>query len=331
MSRTFKAIFGLLFISGILSCRNDFDLTADHQSRMVVYGLLDPADTVQYIKVERTFLGDANAYDMAAEFDSINYAGALTVTLERMSGSNVVQVITLTLDSVLEREPGTFSYPKQYLYKANQPILQDGSEYRLRIINPQDQQEVLARTPIVQQPVLQKPQGSTVGFADPNSLFAVKWLTPVEGKRFETFIRFRWDELLIMDTTQVKHKHFDWKIGSAASIRADGGELLQHMLGTDDLYNVVADRLDPDFSVHRRVTSIDIVMYIAGDDLNTYMEVAEANQNNYQEDMQYSNIEGGLGLFSSRYTFISAGRKLNQRSLDSLMHGQFTGDLGFIP
>ena len=80
-----KKLLLLLALPALLvSCSTDFDTTADYKEVMVVYGLLNQYDSVQYIKVNKAFLGDGNALIMAENSDSINYGDILDVTLEKI-------------------------------------------------------------------------------------------------------------------------------------------------------------------------------------------------------------------------------------------------------
>src|SRR5262245_17610431 len=100
------------------SCSTDFDTIADYKEIMVVYGLLDQYQGVQYIKVNKAYLGQGNALIMAHEKDSINYANVLDVTLEQMDGGNVVATYTLQRDSTsFAKDSGLFNYPYQIFYK----------------------------------------------------------------------------------------------------------------------------------------------------------------------------------------------------------------------
>ena len=54
-------------------CSTDFDVNAEWRDVTVIYGLLDQADSVHYIKVTKAFLGAGDAYHMAAVKDSSHY------------------------------------------------------------------------------------------------------------------------------------------------------------------------------------------------------------------------------------------------------------------
>ena len=54
---TFLFLLSLILFS---SCETDFNVNADWEEVMVVYGLLDQSQDKQYIRVNKAFLGDGN-------------------------------------------------------------------------------------------------------------------------------------------------------------------------------------------------------------------------------------------------------------------------------
>ncbi|MBK8876748.1 MAG: hypothetical protein IPN13_23830 [Bacteroidetes bacterium] len=58
MNMKLTAICGLIAGSMLFSaCDNDIDLLAPYKEIGVVYGLINPKDTVQYVRIQRAFLG----------------------------------------------------------------------------------------------------------------------------------------------------------------------------------------------------------------------------------------------------------------------------------
>src|SRR4051812_36753311 len=66
------------------SCKNELHILAPYKESVSVYGILNPDTNLQIIRINKIFLGEGNAFQMAQVQDSVNYkAGQLTVTLER--------------------------------------------------------------------------------------------------------------------------------------------------------------------------------------------------------------------------------------------------------
>ncbi|MEM9986531.1 MAG: hypothetical protein AAF804_15675, partial [Bacteroidota bacterium] len=114
----------------LYACSTEFDLTAPEKDIWVIYGVLSPDDTVQYIRVSRGFLPESDAREVARD-SSFSLAG-LTVTLT--DGNRVWEATQV--DSVLkEPEDGLF-FPLQTLYKFSTLAadrLQPDTRYELRV------------------------------------------------------------------------------------------------------------------------------------------------------------------------------------------------------
>ena len=160
---------GLSFALVFSSCNNELDVLTDYTETMVVFGLLNPTDTVQYIKINKAFLGENDALVMSGFFDSSNYVNnELIVKLHKIVNGNITQTVSLIKETLVPKPVGVFSSPLQYLYKTNLPILQDGSEYKIDITNTVSGLSVTSKTKIVQNFFITNPTSSqTVNFIFP--------------------------------------------------------------------------------------------------------------------------------------------------------------------
>lgn len=131
-----KILAVLSLLTGLLGCTTNFDLTAPEKDIWVVYGVLSPDDTVQYIRVAQGFLPESDARTVARD-SNLSLPG-LQVTL-----TDGVRTWTAEeVDSVLKQpEDGTF-YPYQTLYRfrtLGAQRLQPDTRYDLRVIRPGDE------------------------------------------------------------------------------------------------------------------------------------------------------------------------------------------------
>ena len=77
-----KHLHFILFLLVFSACESDLDVNAQWEEVTVVYGLLDQSRDQQYIKINKAFLGEADALQMASNSDSSNYnPDDLSVTL----------------------------------------------------------------------------------------------------------------------------------------------------------------------------------------------------------------------------------------------------------
>ena len=72
-----KFIFITIISLFIFSCETDFEVIGEWEDHTIVYGLINPVDPVQYIRVQRSFLGELPADSMAQITDSIYYEEAI--------------------------------------------------------------------------------------------------------------------------------------------------------------------------------------------------------------------------------------------------------------
>ena len=114
-----KKLTFIFLISSILfsSCETDFNVNADWKEVTVVYGLLDQNRDKQYVRINKAFLGNENAYVMASESDSINYnPNNLEVKIEKLSISGNVLETKILSDTIMFKEDGLFSVEENIVY-----------------------------------------------------------------------------------------------------------------------------------------------------------------------------------------------------------------------
>ena len=68
-------------------------------------------------------------------------------------------------------------------------------------------------------------------------------------------------------------------------------------------FNYLSNNLEEDNTVTREFISLDLVITIGTSDLATYITLNAPFDGIVQERPTFSNINNGLGLFSSRYTY----------------------------
>jgi hypothetical protein len=81
-------------------------------------------------------------------------------------------------------------------------------------------------------------------------------------------------------------------------------------------------------NVDRIIGNLDFIITVGGDDLSIYMDLNKPTTSIVQERPAYTNVTNGIGIFSCRFSkkFTS---KLSSYSVDKLIHGSYTSELGF--
>lgn len=138
-----KSVSILVFaiIAILSSCQKKVDLYADYKVVPIVYGLLDANADTNYIKITRAFYAkNDDATQIAMNPDSSNYPGKLDVRLtEYCNGDSIRQIILDTI-TIWNKQQGTFYAPKQKLYytaeRLNKNTKNEKYQYKLTAVLP---------------------------------------------------------------------------------------------------------------------------------------------------------------------------------------------------
>lgn len=333
-----KIIIGILLISIVFvsSCKTDFDVNADYKDITLVYGLLDQYDTAQYLKVNKAFLGDANAYEMASKSDSVNYATA-TVFIAPVDNGTEGEKIYFDQTSEIAKLPGTFATDKNLIYKSK-AALNPNFKYKLHVIV--GGKHVTSETELIQDFSVNKPwPGSIVNFSKYDSKLLVEWQSAKNGKIYEVTLRLHYlEEDHNVSPNVTTEKSIDWVLPTKTSSGVEGGETIKLEINNESFFNHVSSMMQPLPNVTRIIqkASIDFMFLVGGEALNTYIEVSRPTSGLNQDKPAYTNIENGIGVFSSRLHYTRDrkpdlfGRRISDETLDSLANGVYTKNLGFL-
>lgn len=324
-----KWTFGLLLIAVTLftACDNELVVTDKWKDIPVVWGFLSKSDTAHYIRVEKAFLDPNTPPSVIAQIpDSLYYEDAV-VTLKRIASG---QVYTLTrVDGNLEgypRKSGEFASAPNYLYKikANQIALIAGDKYEFSLQRADQSDPVTAETIILPSPVLRNPPaGSMLSFKQ-NIDFLFKWNAIEDAGIYDIQMKFHYLERSPETNNIYVPKSIEWTV-------VQGLEAVEYKMDGAQFYNSVAANIEEDPLATRIFSSIDILVWVGGDELLQYVTITLANTGitSTQEIPQYTNLSEGRGLFTSRNLSNNMGFGLTNQSLDSLRNGSITGDLNF--
>ena len=334
-----KALSVFIISVFIVSCSTDFSVTTSWKDIGIIYGLLDQSDTAQYIKIMKAYLDpNTSALTIAQNPDSIYYPDDITVDLLQLQGSTVIQTIPLKrVDANLEgyqKDTGTFANSPNYAYKTISPLNQAYS-YEVQVTRPENAQVISSETNLVSSFSVNAPSTSSIISLLPaaNSFYHVKWTSAKNGKVYALTIRFHYVEMQASDTNQKVNKYVDWVIfTSKLAQQTNGGESLDEQVVGQQFYTTLAEFIPVDNNVVRRPGRLDFLFSVGGLELYNYNEVLLAQQGLTlgQVEPQYTNVNNGLGLLSSRFHQSVSNLPLSQNTVDSLACNIVTSPLHFL-
>ena len=323
-----KKIYLILSVFAIAftSCETDFDVNTEWEEVTVVYGLLDSGNDHknQLIKINKAFLGKMDALQMAQYADSINFnPNNLDVNIYRIRNGSIIDSIALDTTIIIKDsltnngETGIFSIDNNIIYTfENDNFLNSNSEYEILIKNSITGNQVSSLTNIISNFDFDMGSGFPFGFIEtwiPGNPSATKFSSTVvtwdnsadNGVQYQIDLIFNYNENNI-----AKNLIYTSSVLDETAIFEFEGE---------KFFNFLKNELDKDPLVDREFISIDLVMTVGSEDLKTYRTINEEITGIVQERPQFTNINNGIGLFSSRFSKTRKGFPFADRTIDYLI------------
>jgi len=306
-----KFVYRLLLISIIpcflTSCETDFDVIADYKEVAIVYGLLNQADSVQYLRINKAFLGDGNSLTYAKIADSSSFGGDIKVVLTEVTPGGIKTEFIFDTITLSNKQPGDFYAPDQLFYYSNMKLNQENT-YELKITNIKTNYEVNSQTRLIHDFNFSKPASGAKSlsfkrsFTQPNKFI---WDNAVNGKRYQMKFYYNYKELNTNgDTT---YRKIEWVFPEIITEKYDGSGSSEVGYSNEDFYTLCENKIpysDPvaEANVVARFSSVcDLEVTTIGDEFNTYLEANAPSTGVLIEKPVYTNITNGLGLLSCRY------------------------------
>lgn len=313
--------FILLFT---ISCENDLDILDDYKETPVIYGLLNPTSTQQYIRLQKAYLGEGNALLMAQEPDSIYYDTNL-VSLSLIQVRNGVTINTFELHPRMDlrKEEGLFTDLDHRVYFLDHRPDRT-SQYHLKFLNKSTGLIATSVTDIITPPVQQTLSSAiNINLADDDP-FRVRIRTGQNGRMYGLNIKFKYLERRVGQVVYTQ-KTIDIPQPYQLSFNDAGNEVMEFHIDGKNFYQILGSKIPVDPNMQRPAVStrLDFQFTVGSEEFYTYYVVNQPN-NAVFSSPDYTNIENGKGIFTSRMDTTLKDYNLNSASQDSLVHGFFT-------
>ena len=354
-----KTLLVLSSIALFVSCDNDLQIIADWKDVPVVYGILNAEDSVHYIKLNKAFLGRGDVMMMAQEFDSLHYAGEDVglrlleqeygwIPSENGEGWLTISTIELEPTDEFDKPEGAFSSPTQIIYKSDTEINADAlyaaEVYRIS----SDTLIAYTKNPIaILSPVnITRPNSFSPLTITPNGFVPnVEWKSIAGGDMYELSMNFNYMEFPISGEADTLYRSIEFNFPSRLSNNSEGGEKMTHSIDFYQFLNFIASNIPEDPTVRRLVVGMEAAQVVsgfaithaclnfkllaAGEDLSTYLVLNENSSSLVLDRPEYSNIENGIGILSSRTSDIVESVKITNSSNDEIATNDVTKHLNF--
>ena len=318
-----------LILPILFSCETNFDVNANWKDVTIVYGLIDPNNEDQLIKINKAYLGQGDAIQMASISDSTNYDPSnLIVKIHRVREQvfntyDTLSTVVLT-DTVLDKDDGLFSTDDNIIYSFKKPssFYNTNSIYVLEILNLSSGQKVTSETEIINSFSFESLNPSFEwGLYNGELADSLRFRTKnIEWQNSNNGVIYQLDILINYLESGIV-KSLSW---SQPIVEYSSGNMSLKIKG-DQFFQFLENNLDNNTT--KQFLNLDLVMTIGAQNLKTYIDVNQPFSGIVQERPVFSNIDNGVGLFSSRYTYDDIkGIELTNSTLNYMINDL---DLGF--
>ena len=376
ISRILLPTLALIIGLSLQSCDKNLEINADYEAYPIVYGLLNTYDSVQTIRINKSFLGDANPSGYAKVADSSLFSNvSIDIVETRIELDDNGQEwnrferarFPLEKMTITGKKDGIFSSPDQVVYGTKMPLANvpngsrsvrylnqniynraDGGvsqrvEYSIEGTVGENKNLKATLSPIPEHTediMTQKPfrskwnstRDGNIAFALDNKLsdgIFMEVEIPPFAKITELKFIFNYTDI-DLNGNEINHQ-ISQSMGTytTSEISEFPKDNYEFSIGAERFFELVASQV-PDFNettpaIQKRIPGIVDFEIVVGDaEYYYYRSNTIPSSDLNQLKPQYTNVEGGFGIFASRTIItmsewaISSGNVLSVAGLTGL-------------
>ncbi len=296
-------------------CSNEIDLLAPKKEIPVVYSMLSIGDSMQVVRVERAFLASKSPDLIAQLPDSIFYTD-LQVSL-----NGILLNESMETDRFPIRDNGFFiTSPNRFYYTLSSALsLIPGNIVHLSL-RLNDTEIAKSETVLISNFSISSPRVTDILSFDRSNV-TYRWSGSEDHFLYDINLRIKIHELSALGEKVIE---LEWPLARDLTnnrFEFDG----------DSFYNFLGSHLEPIPGLSRSIQSIDLDVLASG---RVYQEFRNIGQQNMgvtgiQSFPNFSNIEGGIGIFDSRSFASRKGMSVTVGTIELLKSHPSTSLLGF--
>lgn len=293
-----KKILTILVLTMIIfvSCSTKVDLYTYDGDTTIIYSVLEVNADTNYISVTKSSLEHEYYYN--PDDIEVRFAGSF-------DGEDDIDTISLpTVEKIIDGQPKNYYYTTRRL-KKNQ-------EYEILVLRKADSLLVTSKTKTMCNILVTRPMGKYINLRYIN-VAGIEWIgtgceeaPKINAGYYDVYAYFHYKELM-PGATDTVDRCMEWKIISEDSKSLyNTTKNVYNAFYTPVLFFSMLEKNDylvnnSPYGVQRWLEPFEIKLYVYGDELYKYYIINNATSA-IQEVPNYSNVENGIGLMSSRTT-----------------------------
>jgi len=320
----------LLAIIALVACDNELKVNADFKDVTVIYTALQAEKDVNWVRVERGYLGNEPAENSFNEPDSLYYpVEEISVFLREYepgaSRDEISREAPLMVDTgTFDLLPGTFTTQGHRLYRTPPGFtLNTDREYEV-VVERKDGTEAFARTGLLEQTQLLNPNG-----ANPNPAFQVfdgslTWRSVDDASLHEVKIVFKYREFntrtgeIMRDSVSFEYRDI------SPSTSGD-----RRSIETEFINRVANAGIEPNPDLLRFTETVRIEVWSVGEELFTFMQLNQPISGVNQNRPDFPQVTNGTGVVSSRSRYSLEVFNFDNKLINNLITASSACDLRF--
>lgn len=343
MSKPPVLIFYSLFAASILwGCSSDFEPNLSSDPIPVVYGVIHPEDSLYPVRLTKTFIGPASALHYARVPDSLYFKGARVFLETRNLKDELIERVELVETVIDDKEDGLFAEIPNRVFQTDASKIhlrpfyfaEKGIPYNINLHLtaeiPGYDQPVTAQTRLRYAPKITEPRVLFMKiYLYGESTFWMQWNDTNADGLYEILVRMHYTDFLDEEEREMTAK---WVLTgitvNESSFPGGTRKIYSYYFRPDNFYSKIRASVPDDPMVVARVAgTVDFIILSSNREMEYYQEIYEISDDYHGSG--YSNIQNGIGLFTTYTSNGIYGLSLGQTELDSLANGKYTKLLKF--
>ncbi len=309
------------------SCEDEVDVFSGDPSMPIIYCLLNPFDSVQYLRIGKSYTVEKGTTGVPGSADSLYFSGDVIVSLERWNEDEVEETIEFEPYNEIIKDEGIFPTGLNNLYRTDKRIYTD-SKYVLYVYLKDRELILDAEAFMVGElevidpfPLPEKKITLSV-----DQDYVMRWNLAPEAWIYQAVVTFNYDEITATDTIR---KSFDW-VQNVSQPDFLTRDFISMKLNGARFYQEMIKHVKQNSLLKRKAIDLTFTFYFGGVELRFYVESIKPASGILQEKPSYSNFKNCQGVFSSLATKQVNEVELSTIFIDSIANSKMTGNLNFV-
>lgn len=291
------------------ACKNDIEINAPWQEIPIVYGFLDVNNDTQYIRLQKAYQNsvDLTTAEGAQISDSLYFKNA------------TVQVngVTFTKITSIPKNSGLFASDVNFVYQAYMPI-NAGMQYTLDVKSNETGKTYTALTTIVGQADIMSISPNYKIYVRPHQDFnriQFQFKPGAKAALYDVAIRFWYKEYATGNPSGFELKFIDYFLERNWTVNSQSGK--SYVPRSREFINYLKNAIPQKTGITREFHQIDYIATGGSKEMKDIIDLSKPSAVIVQRKTDYSNINGGLGIFSSRSETVKANIPLQNDNDDN--------------